>query len=72
MKVKGYVHNDIKTDNYTILLNELGKKELRFIDLGEFNNKLQSGGFTQKYYLNPNRKIEKLKGDFFPIFENMD
>jgi serine/threonine protein kinase len=38
LKEKGFVHNDIKPSNYSIILNEKRIKEIRLIDMGEFNN----------------------------------
>jgi serine/threonine protein kinase len=38
LKSIGLVHNDIKPEIYSIVMTKDGKKKLRFIDLGEFNN----------------------------------
>ncbi len=62
MKEIGFVHNDIKTDNYTIVQGEKDNVfTLRMIDLGEANNKPQSVGFTPLYFMNPLRKKYKSK-----------
>lgn len=70
MRKYGLVHNDIKPENFTIVLGDFDdkkKKELRIIDLGLSNDSIDVPGFTVKYYMNPLRKYKSEGGRHIPI-----
>jgi serine/threonine protein kinase len=75
MRRYGLVHNDIKPENFTIVLGNFDdkkKKELRIIDLGLSNDSTNVPGFTVKYYMNPLRKYKSEGGRYLPIIQTMD
>ena len=75
MKKYGYVHNDIKPENLTVILEDLEnteKKNLRFIDLGLANDTLQCSGFTVRYFMSPMRRYLDKDGIKIPIFSDFD
>ena len=58
LKKKKYSHNDIKTENFVLVIKkgvEDNEKEIKIIDLGESNDRLVASAFTEKYYCSPKR-----------------
>jgi serine/threonine protein kinase len=75
MRNYGFVHNDIKPENLTLILEDFEnteKKSLRFIDLGLANDTLQCSGFTVRYFMSPMRKYLNKDGIVTPIFSDFD
>lgn len=75
MRKYGFVHNDIKPENLTLVIedfNDKKKKSLRFIDLGLANDHLQTAGFTVRYFMSPLRKYQKDGEILTPVFANFD